>query len=83
MTRQAKWIHAISKIAKEADHFINACDYDVEGSLIGYTVLKYACNGADQKAQRMRFSTLTAKELREAYSDLLPELDYPLAYAGM
>src|SRR5208283_5512600 len=34
-------------------------------------------------ARRMKFSTLTPKELREAYSKLLPELDFTLAYAGM
>lgn len=82
-TRQERWIQSISKMSKEADRFINACDYDLEGSLIGYTILKYACNGADQKAQRMKFSTLTPKELRDAYSRLSPKLDFELAYAGM
>jgi len=81
--RQEKWIQSISKVSKEADRFINACDYDIEGSLIGYTILKYACHGADQKAQRMKFSTLTVKELREAYEKPLPQLDFSLAYAGM
>jgi DNA topoisomerase-1 len=62
---------------------MNACDFDVEGSLIGYTVLKYACEGADKKAQRMKFSTLTGRELREAYAKPLPRLDFELAFAGM
>ena len=81
--RQGKWIESIAKVSKEADRFVNACDYDLEGSLIGYTILKYACGGADTKARRMKFSTLTPKELREAYSSLSPELDFTLAYAGM
>ncbi len=81
--RQEKWIQSISKVSKEADRFINACDFDIEGSLIGYTILKYACNGADKKAQRMKFSTLTAKELRDAYAKVLPHLDFSLAFAGM
>ena len=81
--RQRKWIESIAKVSEGADRFINACDYDVEGSLIGYTILKYACNGADKKAQRMKFSTLTTKELQEAYSKVAPELDFQLAYAGM
>src|SRR5208337_3922941 len=59
------------------------CDYDLEGSVIGYTILKYACDGADQKARRMKFSTLTPKDLRDAYSKLLPRLDFELAFAGM
>ena len=81
--RQEKWIRAITQVSKEADHFVNGCDYDVEGSLIGYTVLKYACKGADKKARRMKFSTLTEKELREAYVRALPNLDFSLAFAGM
>ena len=59
------------------------CDYDIEGSLIGYTILKYACDGADKKALRMKFSTLTVKELRDSYANVLPELDFSLAFAGM
>jgi DNA topoisomerase-1 len=81
--RQEKWIQSIAKVAKEADRFMNGCDYDVEGSLIGYTILKYACNGAHKKARRMKFSTLLAKDLQDAYSTAAAELDFPLAYAGM
>lgn len=81
--RQEKWIRSITKVSKDADRFISACDYDIEGSLIGYTVLKYACGGADEKAQRMKFSTLTAKDLQDAYTNVSPQLDLPLAYAGM
>jgi len=81
--RQEKWIRAITQVSKEANRFVNACDFDVEGSLIGYTVLKYACNGADTKARRMKFSTLTERELRQAYAKALPNLDFPLAFAGM
>ncbi|MGA2461203.1 MAG: DNA topoisomerase I [Candidatus Bathyarchaeia archaeon] len=81
--RQELWIQSIEKVSKEADRFINACDYDREGSTIGYTILKYACGGAEQKAQRMKFSTLTVKELREAYDKVLPKLDFGLAFAGM
>ena len=81
--RQEKWIRAISEVSKNADRFVNACDYDLEGSLIGYTILKYACNGADEKAHRMKFSTLTSKELRDAYSRLSPHLDFEFAQAGM
>jgi DNA topoisomerase-1 len=81
--RQEMWIRSISELSKEANRFISACDYDLEGAVIGYTILKYACNGADQKAGRMKFSTLTTKDLRDAYSKLLPRLDFELAFAGM
>src|SRR5213594_3995582 len=80
--RLARWIKVISSLASKADRFINACDYDVEGSLIGYTILRFACHGADSKAQRMKFSTMTEKELRSAYKTLSPRLDMPLVEAG-
>jgi DNA topoisomerase I len=78
----ARWIHAISQIAKESDRFINACDYDVEGSLIGYTILRYACNQAHSKAERMKFSTMTEKELQTAYKTRAAHLDVSQAEAG-
>jgi DNA topoisomerase-1 len=80
--RLARWIRVISSLANKADRYINACDYDVEGSLIGYTILRYACYGADSKALRMKFSTMTEKELRSAYKTLAPHLDMPLVDAG-
>jgi len=80
--RLGQWIQVISSLANKADRYINACDYDVEGSLIGYTLLRYACHGADSKAQRMKFSTMTEKELKSAYRNLAPQLDMPLVEAG-
>ena len=64
------YVNAIKKFAKGADSYIHACDYDIEGTLIGYTALKYAC-GEDSlnKASRMKFSTLTKKDLLDAYEN--------------
>lgn len=81
--RHERWLNAIAEIAKQADSFVNACDFDVEGSLIGYMILKYACAGADTKAKRMKFSTLTHEELQDAYTHMLPQLDFPLVNAGL
>jgi len=81
--RHERWLNAITEIAKEADSFVNACDFDIEGSLIGYMILRYACAGADAKAKRMKFSTLTHEELRDAYAHVLPQLDFPLVNAGL
>ena len=81
--RQKKWLNAITEISKEANAFVCACDFDVEGSLIGYMILKHACGGADASAKRMKFSTLTPEELREAYDNMLPHLDFPLVNAGL
>ncbi|MFQ6086718.1 MAG: DNA topoisomerase I, partial [Candidatus Bathyarchaeia archaeon] len=76
------WIDVVSKLAKNAEEFIDACDYDVEGSLIGYCLLKYACESKENVAKRMKFSTLTKKELEKAYSEPLPKLDFALIEAG-
>ena len=66
------YINAIKKMSKGADKFIHACDYDVEGTLIGYNALKYACgNNAEAKAARMKFSTLTKKDIIDAYEHLI------------
>ena len=78
-----RFIAVIRAIAKKASAFINACDYDIEGSTIGFNVLKYACSGAQDNAKRMKFSTLTAETLQDAYSKLEPNLDFPLIEAGL
>jgi len=76
------WIEVFSEMAENADSFIDACDYDLEGSLIGYCVLKYACGGKEGVAKRMKYSTLTKRELEKAYAELLPGLDFGLIKAG-
>ncbi len=76
------WIEVVSKLAKNAEEFIVACDYDIEGSLIGYCLIKYACENKENVAKRMKFSTLTKKELEKAYSEPSPKLDFALIEAG-
>ena len=76
------WLETISKLAENADTYIDACDYDIEGSIIGYCILKYACGGKDDIAKRMKYSTLTRGELEKAYAELLPKLDFALIEAG-
>jgi DNA topoisomerase-1 len=77
------WVESFKTLAQNADTFIDACDYDVEGSLIGYTILKYACGNKEAVAKRMKYSTLTTNELRKAYTELLPQLDFGLIEAGL
>ncbi|NYB28111.1 MAG: DNA topoisomerase I [Methanobacteriaceae archaeon] len=64
------YVDAIKKLSKDADRFVHACDYDIEGTLIGYNVLKYAC-GQDSldNTVRMKFSTLTDEDILEAYEN--------------
>jgi len=76
------WIKIFSKLAKNADEFIAACDYDLEGGLIGYCILKYACGDKENIAKRMKFSTLMKSELEKAHDEPLPHLNFALIEAG-
>jgi DNA topoisomerase-1 len=81
--RIRNWLRVISKLSEKADNFIDACDYDVEGSIIGYSILKYACGGKENLAQRMKYSTLTEKDLEKSYTEPLSHLDFLLIEAGL
>ena len=82
-TRIRSWLQTITKLAKEAEIFIDACDYDVEGCIIGYCILKYACGNKEQMSKRMKYSTLTKQELEKSYAEPLPHLDFGLIEAGL
>jgi len=75
-------ISLIKRISKDVDQFVVATDYDIEGSLIGYLTLKYACRADPSQAARMVFSTLTGNELRHAYVSRASTLDFPMIEAG-
>lgn len=82
--RSKAFVEAIQKLAEDTEEFINATDYDLEGAVIGYNILKYLCgDDAPKRARRMKFSTLTTEELREAYQNLLPKLDTGLIDSGL
>lgn len=67
------YVDAIKKLTKDADKFIHACDYDIEGTLIGYNALKYACGQESlDNTTRMKFSTLTNEDIMEAYENPIP-----------
>ncbi|QQG39186.1 MAG: DNA topoisomerase I [Candidatus Woesearchaeota archaeon] len=74
------YLETIKKLAKEADSFTIATDYDLEGEVIGLNVLRFACNKKD--AKRMKFSTLTKDELVDSYEKAQKHLDWPQAEAG-
>ncbi|MCX8163327.1 MAG: DNA topoisomerase I [Candidatus Micrarchaeota archaeon] len=83
VTKEGKYtkdyIKTIEELAKKASEVIIACDYDIEGSLIGYNVLRFAIRKKDGK--RMKFSSLTKEELIQAYENRM-ELDIENALAG-
>ncbi len=75
-----KFYMAIKTLSSRAYKFINACDYDIEGSVIGYLIIKNF--GNTSKALRVKFSSLTRDELRRAFSKLMP-LDWEMIEAGL
>ncbi|MAE49649.1 hypothetical protein CMI48_02360, partial [Candidatus Pacearchaeota archaeon] len=68
------------KLASRAKEFVIATDFDTEGEVIGWNVLRFIAK--QETAKRMKYSTLTKPELQEAYNNLLPEPNWPQAYAG-
>lgn len=75
------YLENIKELAKEADEFINSCDYDIEGSTIAYNIFRFACGV--KEAKRMRFSTLVKEDLVDAYEKLSNTLDWGLINAGL
>ncbi len=73
------YVDTIQKLAKKADVFVSACDYDVEGSTIAYNVFRFATTIREGK--RMKFSALTEDDLVSAYENCT-DFDYNNAYAG-
>jgi len=74
------YLEVIKKLAKKASTFTVACDYDIEGEVIGMNCIRLACGQKD--ARRMKFSTLTKDDLVEAYDEASPHIDWGLANAG-
>jgi len=75
-----KYITVLKKLSKDADEFTIATDYDIEGETIGLNIIRFICKQKD--ANRMKFSTLTKDELREAYANKQKTLDWGQANAG-
>jgi DNA topoisomerase-1 len=74
------YLKIIQKLAKDANKFTIATDYDVEGEVIGLNVLRFACKQKD--ASRMKYSTLTKDELINSYEHASKTINWPQAEAG-
>ena len=68
--RITQTLKAIENISKAATGFIHACDYDLEGELIGYNILQYACNNKYEVSKRAKFSSLTNSEINHSFNNL-------------
>lgn len=75
-----RYFDLLKTLSRKAKSFIIATDYDIEGEVIGWNVLRFLCN--EKSAKRMHFSTLTADELNRAFENPEKELNWGNAYAG-
>ena len=75
-----EYVNALSFLSKKADEFIVATDYDLEGSLIGYNVIRFICKKKD--GMRMKFSMMTKEELIHSYENAFSHLDFQLIESG-
>jgi DNA topoisomerase-1 len=78
---QESIVAALRSLAREADSAIVATDYDREGELIGKEAYELVREETDAPIRRVRFSSITDREVREAFASP-EELDFDLAAAG-
>jgi len=70
----------IKSLVKSAGEIIIATDFDIEGEVIGYNIIRYIAGQKD--AKRMKFSSLTAEEIVESYEKRMPSIEWGQAIAG-
>ena len=75
-----KYYEVLKALAKNAGEITVATDFDIEGEVIGINVVKFICEKPD--ANRMKFSTLTNKELDQAYEKKSKHVHWGQAIAG-
>ena len=74
------YYNVLKSLVKGASEIIVATDFDVEGEVIGYNIIRYIAGQKD--AKRMKFSSLTADELQKSYENRLPSIEWGQAIAG-
>lgn len=77
---QKKYLLNACNWLKKAEKIYIATDYDLEGELIAYNILKY-CQVLDKKIFRMKFSSLTKNEIIKAFNNPT-KIDKNLVAAG-
>ena len=77
-----KYYRNLRDQCEKADEYINACDYDLEGSVIGERVIKELGTTDESRIRRMKFSTLTPSDLEEAFNNI-QEFDKGMTEAGL
>ncbi|MCE4604174.1 MAG: DNA topoisomerase I [Aeropyrum sp.] len=79
-THLKKYYYMLSRVLPGAELYVNACDYDIEGSVICYKIIE--AFGDVNRSRRMKFSTLSPGELRRSFERLHPP-DLEMVEAGM
>ena len=74
------YVDVLTKLGKNASEITVACDFDIEGEVIGLNVVRFACKKND--ANRMKFSTLTKNSVLKAWQDKTKHIDWGQAHAG-
>jgi DNA topoisomerase I len=75
-----KYYAAIQSLVGDASDIIVATDFDTEGEVIGYNIIRFIAGRTD--AKRMKFSSLTVKELQDSYDNVRPTIEWGSAIAG-
>ena len=75
------YLKVLKELGKKVDTIIVATDYDIEGAVIGYTIVKYGLK--KDSAKRMKYSTLTKDELVESYKNINKTQDIGMVEAGI
>ena len=77
------WLKVIAELAENAEVFVDACDFDVEGSIIGYCILKYACGGKQETCQTHEIFHFNKRGTSRIIFQMMPHLDFALVEAGL
>ena len=78
---QENIVATLKQLARRADEAVIATDYDREGELIGKEAYELIREETDIPVSRVRFSSITDREVRNAFADP-DEIDFDLAAAG-
>ncbi|MEM1684160.1 MAG: DNA topoisomerase I [Nanopusillaceae archaeon] len=73
------YIDMFRKFSDE-NNIILATDYDIEGELIGYNIIRFSLG--KKNAKRMIFSAITKQDISNAFRNIRESIDYGLAIAG-
>jgi len=75
-----RYYDTILSLVKGASIITIATDYDIEGEVIGYNIIRFLCG--QENAKRMKFSTLTKKEINDSYENKEKDINFGQAIAG-